>query len=544
MEILCPWEGATYFWMYSSNIPSLLYYSHIPALLIVLFWGVFVFLNAQRDIRTYSLVAIFGFFALWNIFDLILWATNRPDITIFFWSLQILLEILVFLFSFYLIYSYQRGKVPSFWINILILIGVLPFIILIPTNYNLIGVYLYDCTAIENGVAKYYSYILEALFLLVISVVSMETYRKSNDTVKRKETIMMGLGISLFLLFFIYGNLIGSYYDNWVVAQFGLFGMPIFVTFLVYATVKFKAFNIKLIGTQALVGALLILVVSILAVRSIENVRIIVSLTSIIILVLGIQLVRSVKREIEAKEKIEKLAGELQVANEGQANLIHIINHQIKGYLAKARNVFSELLTEPEYGPISEPAKPMINEGFKSLTEGVDFVTDFLNASNIEKGTYKYEMQSFDMSMLVQNVVEKQKGVAEEKGLSFKFNVDEGDYNMHGDKAQLEQAVRNLIDNSIRYTPKGEVKIQISKVKDKVLLKIMDTGVGISDELKPKLFTKGGRDNNSLKVNINSTGFGLSFVKDVVEAHHGRVWAESAGINKGSTFFMELPVNS
>ncbi|OHB16578.1 MAG: hypothetical protein A2544_01020 [Candidatus Zambryskibacteria bacterium RIFOXYD2_FULL_43_10] len=99
-----------------------------------------------------------------------------------------------------------------------------------------------------------------------------------------------------------------------------------------------------------------------------------------------------------------------------------------------------------------------------------------------------------------------------------------------------------MIDNSIRYTPKGSIKLQLTENNNKILFKIEDTGMGISDELKPKLFTKGGRDENSLKVNINSTGFGLSFVKDVVEAHHGRVWAESAGINKGSTFFMELPV--
>ena len=51
-----------------------------------------------------------------------------------------------------------------------------------------------------------------------------------------------------------------------------------------------------------------------------------------------------------------------------------------------------------------------------------------------------------------------------------------------------------------------------------------------------------GNDKNSLKVNVNSTGFGLSFVKGVVDAHKGRVWAESAGVNQGSTFYMELPV--
>jgi len=108
---------------------------------------------------------------------------------------------------------------------------------------------------------------------------------------------------------------------------------------------------------------------------------------------------------------------------------------------------------------------------------------------------------------------------------------------------QLKQVFQNLIDNSIRYTPKGTINIQLTTNNNKVLFTVKDTGVGISDELKPKLFTKNGRDKNSLKININSTGFGLAFVKGVVVAHHGRVWAESAGPNKGSTFYMELPVS-
>jgi signal transduction histidine kinase len=65
--------------------------------------------------------------------------------------------------------------------------------------------------------------------------------------------------------------------------------------------------------------------------------------------------------------------------------------------------------------------------------------------------------------------------------------------------------------------------------------------VGISDEDKPKLFKSGGRGTDSLKININSTGYGLAFVKGVVEAHKGRVWAESEGPGKGSVFYMELP---
>lgn len=239
---------------------------------------------------------------------------------------------------------------------------------------------------------------------------------------------------------------------------------------------------------------------------------------------------------------IEQLNQELEIANEGQANLIHIINHQIKGYLAKSRNIFSELLTEPNYGACTNEAKPMLEEGFKSLTEGVDFVRDFLDASNIEKGSYVYNMEPLDFKALILETAERQKSVAKEKGLVFEINIAEGDYNTKGDKAQLGQAARNLIDNSIRYTPKGTINLQLTTNDRKILLEVKDTGIGISNELKSKLFTKGGRDKNSMQINVNSTGFGLSFVKGVVEAHKGRVWAESAGPGKGSTFYLELPV--
>ena len=242
-------------------------------------------------------------------------------------------------------------------------------------------------------------------------------------------------------------------------------------------------------------------------------------------------------------KQVENLNRELEIANEGQANLLHIINHQIKGYLAKARGIFSELLSEPSYGPVSLAAKPMLEEGFNSLTEGVDFVTDFLIASNIEKGTFVYNMQPIDFKKIVIEVGEKLKEAAKEKSLSFDFAVADGDYNTKGDAGQLGQAVRNLIDNSIRVKPAGGLKVNLGREGNKILLSIADTGIGISKELKSKLFTKGGRGKDSLKVNVNSTGFGLSFVKGVVEAHQGRVWADSVGPNQGSTFYMELPIS-
>ncbi len=242
-------------------------------------------------------------------------------------------------------------------------------------------------------------------------------------------------------------------------------------------------------------------------------------------------------------KEVEKLNADLRVANEGQADLLHILNHQIKGYLTKARLIFDDLLEDTSYG-LSEKAKPMVKQGFDSVTEGVNFVQDFLNASNIEKGTFTYNMVPTDLRLIVSEEAEGQRGVATEKGLSFDLEIEEGLYNLTGDTAELRQAVKNLIDNSIRYTPKGRVNVQLTMNNGKAQLKVEDTGVGLSEEVKPKLFTKGGRDKDSQKININSTGFGLAFVKGVAEAHKGRVWAESAGVGQGSQFYMELPLKS
>ena len=184
----------------------------------------------------------------------------------------------------------------------------------------------------------------------------------------------------------------------------------------------------------------------------------------------------------------------------------------------------------------------MMEEGFRSLTEGVNFVQQILTSSSIESGTFTYDMKPMDMKALVLEVAEKQKARAIEKKLSYEVNVEEaGSYNITGDAAQLKEAVNNLIDNSILYTKTGSIKINLSNKNNKILLSINDTGIGISEEDKPRLFTKGGKGRDSLKVNVNSSGYGLAFVKGVVEAHGGSVSASSPGPGLGSTFSIELP---
>jgi len=335
MEQFCPWEQAQYF-IYSDNIPTLFFYSHIPAIIIALLVGFLVFYKSNKSGVGVTLLLITLLFSIWSIFDLILWATNRPDIVMFFWSLQILIEPLIYLLGFYLTYLFITNKDLGFKAKLLGLALYSPIVFLLPSAYNLVGVELVYCTAIEGVVAQYFTYIVELVFIISIFVLTDREYRKNIS--RKREILTFGLGVVAFLLAFSWGNLIGSFTDNWTLAQFGLIGMPIFVAFLAYLIVKFHTFNIKLIATQVLMVSLWFLVLGILFIRNINNVRVVTLFTLFLVTVVGYLLVKSVKKEIERKEELAKLNIELQDSIKQRESLVHLVTHKVKGSLV--RNIF------------------------------------------------------------------------------------------------------------------------------------------------------------------------------------------------------------
>ena len=105
-----------------------------------------------------------------------------------------------------------------------------------------------------------------------------------------------------------------------------------------------------------------------------------------------------------------------------------------------------------------------------------------------------------------------------------------------------EHVIRSLIDNSIRDTPHGAITVSLAPRGKMMRFSVKDTGVGITTDDMKRLFTEGGHGKDSIKVNVDSTGYGLFIAKQVVEAHDGKIWAESEGAGKGSEFIVELPV--
>jgi len=520
---------------------TIAYYSHLVPVSIALFIGLFVLIKSHFSfLSSLFFLFVLGFCA-WLLADVVIWTSSNHHLIVALWAPLDYINILFYVLGAYFFAVLIRGRDIEHWQKLLLLAVLLPAWWLTVTGQSIVDFYHPWCEASNNEWLTHYKLGVEVAVLAFIMLATVFTMFRGEKG-KRKQVGFVGFALTLFLAIFASTEYISSVTGVYEINLYSLFVLPVFLAIIIFSITNLRIFAFRSFGTQLLIYILLIMVGSQFFLIRDETYRLLTLVTFVLSLFLAIVLIRNIRKE-------EELAIALQVSNEGQANLLHIINHQIKGYMNKARIVFDALSNDPDYGPMPETAKPLLKEGFNSVTEGVMFVQGFLNASNVERGTYTYNMMPVDFDKIVLAMTEMQRGAAEAKGLSFEVKVEEGSYAFSGDKAQLDEAVKNLIDNSINYTPAGSIKVGLSILPStgsgpsgkKMLFTVRDTGVGLSDEVKPKLFTKGGRDKDSQKININSTGFGLAFVKGVAEAHKGRVWAESPGVGKGSTFYMELP---
>ena len=145
------------------------------------------------------------------------------------------------------------------------------------------------------------------------------------------------------------------------------------------------------------------------------------------------------------------------------------------------------------------------------------------------------------LQTIVRVVVDSLRSRAEAKGLSLDLDVLDDLPPLIGDEVLLRQAVTNLVDNAIKYTPApGAVKVGITTQDGYLVVWVKDTGIGIAPADQRRLFEKFYRIKRRDTITIKGTGLGLAIVKSIAERHSGRVWVESQ-LGQGSTFYMALP---
>jgi signal transduction histidine kinase len=538
----CEWDTAPLLFVSDNVFSPLIYYSHVFPMVACAILAFLIWRQAHGQLLNRIFIFLSLAFIAWSAFDLILWADANPDIIMFFWSAQIYLDLLIYLSAAYLLYVFVKGedvliRWKSFGAALLV-----PVIVFAPTALNLTGFDYTNCDreALE-GALWYYVYIVELLIVMGMIIFGTRSIFQADSSERRVQIFSLGAGLTLFLLAFSWGNIIGSLSEDWAIAQYGLFGMPIFLGAITYLIVQFQAFEVRVIATTALVVSLWILLFSVLLLETIESARPVIGMTLLFFALMGGLLVRSVRREIEQRELIEKQERELKVINKQQESLLAFISHEVKGYLAKSQAAFAGII-QNDYGPVSPQLHTMAENGLADMRKGVDMVADILDASNLRKGTVAYDKKQFDLKTSIEEVVHDLMPTAQKKGVTLDFSAAAGDYKILGDEAKIRRhVIRNLIDNSIHYTLQGSIHVSLSRNAQAIHFSVKDTGVGITKEDMKNLFTEGGHGKESTKVNADSTGYGLFIAKQVTEAHNGKIWAVSKGKGQGSEFIVEIP---
>jgi signal transduction histidine kinase len=250
---------------------------------------------------------------------------------------------------------------------------------------------------------------------------------------------------------------------------------------------------------------------------------------------------KTVKELQKELGKSQTLIEELKMANQRQSEFVSVATHQIRGPLGAIKGYIS-LMLEGDYGEIPEGLKEPLSIILKSTDSLGKTVNDFLDVSRLDQGEMRYYLKDFDLTDLVKEGINEMKTMINASGLELRLSIGEGPFLVHSDKAKLKHVLINLIDNANKYTKSGWIEISLTRnTPNTILFSVKDSGVGIKPETLPKLFEKFSRDKDANKTNIHGTGLGLYVARKLVEARHGRIWAESEGEGKGSQFYVEMP---
>lgn len=230
--------------------------------------------------------------------------------------------------------------------------------------------------------------------------------------------------------------------------------------------------------------------------------------------------------------------------NRMKSEFVSIASHQLRTPLTGIRWMLS-LLMKKETGELNPTQIDYLKSVQESNDRMIQLVGDLLDISRVENNpNLMLEKTSEDIRVLMKSVMKDQENSALQRNIHFVFEEANKPIIVDINKDKMYQAFMNLVTNSIKYSGDGSA-IQIGTIVkgSDAILRISDTGIGIPEDQKDKIFDKFFRANNAAKATANGTGLGLYFAKQVIEAHRGKIWFDSV-LDKGTTFYVSLPCKS
>ncbi len=400
----------------------------------------------------------------------------------------------------------------------------------------------------------YVAYLTFLAFVVFLGVLFLLLKYKKESVLEKKKTRLVFTGIVLVIISMVITNIILPIFiknanDFIFYSRLGIYSVLILIGFMSYSIVKYKFLNVNLLTAELFsVAILIIFFIRIFSSENIQEVYLKIILF-LIVVYFSYMLVRSVKLEVRREKEFRLLAKKLAKANKrliqldkSKSEFISITSHQLRTPLSAIKG-FVSLLMEGTYGEISEKVKEVLEKISISNERLIVLVNDFLNLSRIEAGKMQYNFDYWQIEDIVQEIKDSLLLRAEEKGLYLKISFPSRLLpKIKIDGAKIKEVISNLVENAVKYTNRGGIKVSFEQEDNLIRVIVSDTGVGISSDEMAQLFSKFSRGENANRIDANGAGLGLYVGKKIIEAHRGRIWAESKGKDKGSRFIVELPL--
>jgi signal transduction histidine kinase len=224
-----------------------------------------------------------------------------------------------------------------------------------------------------------------------------------------------------------------------------------------------------------------------------------------------------------------------------KSDFISVAAHQLRTPLSTLKWLF-KLLLDGDGGAMTAKQTDLISKGYQRNEEVIEIVNNLLDVSEIEGGRLPLTFVSASLTDLLKELTEASRVHALRKEVNIEYQQTVELPAMKIDRQKLKMALQNLIENGIKYSyPKQTVTVSVGIDNDEAIVKIKDTGIGMSDETKDKLFTKFFRGREAVNKDPSGSGLGLYIVRNIIEKHGGSIDLEST-LGKGTTFIIRLPI--
>ena len=240
-------------------------------------------------------------------------------------------------------------------------------------------------------------------------------------------------------------------------------------------------------------------------------------------------------------QESQQYAHALKEADLRKDEFLATLAHELRNPLAPIRNGLQILRMSPT-GEVSNDVRDMMD---RQLTHLVRLIDDLLDVSRVSQGKIDLRKEKITLQAVLQSAVEASQPLINARGQTLILDIPEMPLWLDADLVRLAQVVENLLNNAAKYTQeKGIIKLSVRQEGQQIALAISDNGSGIPADMLPKVFELFTQVDRNLERSQGGLGIGLALVKRLVDMHSGRIQAESAGLGRGSTFTVFLPLAS